>query len=466
MNIAPPGNSFHWMSFILTIGWAWLGLMFVAACAICVIFAIEQERRATFVVAMASMGLLVPVAALLFFDYPGREYVVVFLLVLSAILGFLGLIYRSPVASIKIVGPQPRIDERDAFFHRVLRLQPGTQEYDAYYEKHPGKKESDEKIRSLPGLNDVDSKSYHPLDTPFAASLVDMSTRSFGETEFEPDPISGEPVSATPEEFATRLKGFANYLGADLVGCTKLNPSYIYSNIGRSPGLWGSPIELDHPNAIAVAVEMNHTMTRQAPGLTAFTESSHEYFKAGNIALVLARYINLLGYRAKAHVDTNYQVMCVPIAADAGLGELGRIGLLMTPKFGPRVRLAIVTTDLPLSHDKPKPFGVQDFCEICKKCADICPSASIAGDEKQEYAGVEKWQSRQDGCYRYWRQVGTDCAICLKVCPYSHPSNPAHNLVRWTIGRNHLARRAALWLDDLVYGRRPKQKYPLPGWHD
>ena len=143
----------------------------------------------------------------------------------------------------------------------------------------------------------------------------------------------------------------------------------------------------------------------------------------------------------------------------------GRLGLLITPRFGPRVRLAVVTTNLPLVPDKPIHFGVQHFCEFCKKCADCCPSASIDAGEKAVHNGVEKWQSEQESCYRFWRIQGTDCAVCIRVCPYSHPGTPLHNMVRWAITRNPAARRLALLADDLFYGRRPKPDSEFPDWH-
>jgi epoxyqueuosine reductase QueG len=77
---------------------------------------------------------------------------------------------------------------------------------------------------------------------------------------------------------------------------------------------------------------------------------------------------------------------------DAGLGELGRFGYLITRKFGPRVRLAAVTTDLPLIADKPADIGVEDFCRDCKKCALCCPSNSIAMDDKIEVNGTLRWK--------------------------------------------------------------------------
>jgi epoxyqueuosine reductase QueG len=87
----------------------------------------------------------------------------------------------------------------------------------------------------------------------------------------------------------------------------------------------------------------------------------------GFIAPSMARFIQELGYHAMP--SGNDTALSIPMAVDAGLGELGRNGILITPKYGPRVRLCKVFTDLPLVHDKPVDLGVQAFCEICKKCA-------------------------------------------------------------------------------------------------
>jgi hypothetical protein len=53
----------------------------------------------------------------------------------------------------------------------------------------------------------------------------------------------------------------------------------------------------------------------------------------------------------------------------------------------------------------------------------------------------------------------------MKVCPYSHPTGVAHDVVRWLIRRNDVARQMALWADDLIYGRKPADEYPYPEWH-
>ena len=69
------------------------------------------------------------------------------------------------------------------------------------------------------------------------------------------------------------------------------------------------------------------------------------------------------------------------MAVDAGLGELGRNGLLISSGFGPRIRISKVLTDLPLVPDQPVDLGVRKMCEVCGKCAKACPGQAISRDE-------------------------------------------------------------------------------------
>lgn len=453
------------MPVLLVLGWIAFGLTALLALLFVITSVAEREWRA------AGLAVLLAVLALgilgtpLLLEFPGRFWVLLVLLVMGAAGGLLLVLPLGKSPPVVIAGPLERVDERDAVFHRFYRIQPGTGEFEAYYRDHPEKRAFDEKVRALPPLGGPGSKTYHPLSSVFQVAAFSVLEEISRDIEWEPEPLGSSMVQASPKEFSASIRGFARYLGADLVGCTRLNPAWVYSHIGRSPGPFGAPIELDHKHAVAIAVEMSHDMVRLAPGSQTTTETAFKYFEVGKIAMILARAINLLGYPARAHLDGNYRVMCVPVAADAGLGELGRLGLLVTRRFGPRVRLAVVTTDLPLEPDEPVTFGVQHFCELCRKCATICPSGSIDAGAREEYAGVLKWQTRQDTCYRAWRAQGSDCNLCVKVCPFSHPATPLHNLVRWLTSRNAPARRLLEKADDLFYGRRPQAAFLPPPWH-
>lgn len=444
-----------WFALLCSVG---LGLLFLADALR------EGEKRAAVVVVGVLAGLLTVGLPLLALDYPGRSVVVAALLALvgaSALALILPFGRTSPPPRIPC---PPRVDERDAVFHRFYRLEPGTPEFETYYAEHPELKEPDDEVRAMPKMAAPGSRTHDPLASPFPEvldGLTGLISRSAVDGRSAEERLSLDAATAT-----TRLAGFARFLGADLVGTTALDPAWVYSHVGRGPGEWGSPIELDHTHALAIAVEMRHPMVRHAPALPTMTETTAQYLESAKIAVALAAYIRQLGYRARAHVDGNYRIMCVPVAIDAGLGELGRLGLLMTHEFGPRVRLAAVTTDLPLEEGEPTTFGARDFCTVCRKCADACPSRSVDGGSPSMGGGVAKWRSEQDGCYRYWRIRGSDCGLCIRICPYAHPSSPSHDLVRWVIRRNPVARRVALWADDLAYSRRttPRKTTP-PRWH-
>jgi epoxyqueuosine reductase QueG len=140
------------------------------------------------------------------------------------------------------------------------------------------------------------------------------------------------------------------------------------------------------------------------------------------------------------------------------------MGLLMTPRLGPRVRIAVVTTDalLPVDERRPDPTAIE-FCRVCKKCVACCPAGAIPDGDRREVDGVMKWAIDPDACYRYWCVCGTDCGRCLAVCPYSHPDNLLHNGIRRLIRRSFFAARLAARADDFLYGKKPKPK-PEPAW--
>jgi ferredoxin len=356
--------------------------------------------------------------------------------------------------------PQGRSDERDIMFARA-RLVPGSPDYETYYAMRPENQASDDKTRALPGLLSNDARQAVPL--AFASAEA-----SFSLTEALREEVDGPLAPARSEypagQMTAYIKGLARYYGAYTVGIAELRPYHVYSHIGRGSGGYGAPITLDHRYAIAFTVEMDHAMMGPAPEASVVMESARQYVEGARVALQLGYLIRGLGYPARAHIDGNYRVIAPLVARDAGLGQIGRMGLLMTPELGPRVRLGVVTTDLPLMPDaRSGDRSVIDFCRFCKKCAQNCPSRSIPFGDREAIDGALRWRIDSDSCFRYWNVIGTDCGRCMAVCPYSHPDNPAHNLVRWAIRHSGVARRAALWLDDVVYEDKPTPR-PAPDW--
>ncbi|MDD2665389.1 MAG: reductive dehalogenase [Methanocellales archaeon] len=239
-----------------------------------------------------------------------------------------------------------------------------------------------------------------------------------------------EPVAETkfpvlyPVEMSKRIKKVAKFYGADLVGICELDQRWVYSNyFDRSTGNFGE-LGIPYKYAIVLAVEMDWEGIKKSPGYEASAATALGYSEMAEVAPSLARYIRSLGYPAIP--SGNDTAQSIPLAIDAGLGELGRLGLLITPEFGPRVRLCKVLTDLPLKPDKPIEFRIQRFCESCVLCAKSCPMGAIKFGERtteptsiSNRTGLLRWPVDVVKCHIFWQMNRTSCANCIAACPWS-----------------------------------------------
>jgi ferredoxin len=309
-----------------------------------------------------------------------------------------------------------KIDERDTILSRI-RYQKGDGMYEAYYEAHPEKQAVDDMLRAMPEINAPNTPMYQPLKSPFADSAFDFiaDIKQFSRqcAKREKQPVDARLMSA-------QIKKLALYLGATEVGNAKMDTGDYYSHRGRTKAHYGKPVEGEGAYGIVLLKEMNREMINRAPHLEEMTEVTKAYFDLAVMGMWLSYYIANLGYDAKNNMDMDYLMYTPHVAEQAGLGEVGRAGLLVTPNYGMRVRIGIVTTDLPLIADQPVDYGIKALCSICGLCAKHCPSraimrgAPVAIDEGQ-YGYV----SDQEKCFKMWKTLGTDCGVCLSVCPLS-----------------------------------------------
>lgn len=267
------------------------------------------------------------------------------------------------------------------------------------------------------------------------------------------------------KKMSLHIKQAAKELGADLVGITYLHPTFVFKT-----DYFGNPIDLNHKYAIVIAKEMSYEHIATSPSWYDHVEVAKTYQKVGIPAVHLAHYIGQLGYPATASMVTNDKVFHVPLAVYAGLGEYSRMGRVITKKYGPRVRLATVVTDLPLEVDHPIDLNVEHFCQICKKCAICCPAQSIPkGNQKVEIRGFLKWDENAEDCYRFWRKNPYEyqaCTRCVAVCPWNKPNNLLHKFVSTLAVKITWMHKIILFFDDLLYGKKPKRKEQPSSYND
>ncbi len=420
---------------------------------------IEAERRAFWRSSLFALILLIVSVFLLFIKGPWHSWLFGSVSIFFGVLIILLLFYPLKKKEIEVTGSQERIDERDVIFAR-FDYEEGSEIFDQYYNKRPEFKEIDQKIRRLPDILSPPHVKKNPWLFSLAAAEFNFLEHQLTRASSHP---KTERVESSPSENTRHIKAIIKYLGSDVCGICSLDQAYVYSHVGRGPEPYGQEIKNTHKYAIVFALEMDLEMVHSAPKAPVVVETGKKYIEGARISIIVADLIRRLGYSARAHIaGSNYQAILPPLGWKAGIGELGRLGILITHKYGPRTRLGSVTTDLPLDPDTHRSSGIQDFCQKCQKCARNCPAHAIPHGEKVEENGVLKWVLNREECYRYWRKVGTDCALCIYVCPYSKPDNLIHNVIRKMIERSATAQILSVWGDDLFYGRFPlRHKSPL-----
>ena len=336
-----------------------------------------------------------------------------------------------------LVGPIERFDQRNEMFRRARYDPEWIERAHPFYGADP--------VRDKPGY----TRGYHALTDAswYVEDRFAMGQRGsnleglYAWASLDPETADlshpAQVDTSTPAQVSREVKKVARFFGASQVGICELDERWLYSDVSND--VTGEHMPLDIPDgyryAIAIAVEMDYSFIQTSPTCGASAATGLGYSKMAFVAGLLAQFIRALGY--KAIPCGNDTALSIPIAIEAGLGELGRNGLLITEKYGPRVRLCKVFTDMPLIPDKPYFFGVDAFCRECMMCAQDCPSKAISFAEKTTEApnrsnnpGVLKWPVNAEQCFKYWIANRTDCANCIRVCPFNTEEGWHHDLVR------------------------------------
>ena len=268
-----------------------------------------------------------------------------------------------------------------------------------------------------------------------------------------------------PSQITQIIKKAALYMGASAVGVCRLDRRWVYSHRFDPRTLAHSPID-DIPATIQYAIvmlhEMDYTLMRTAPAYGENAATGRGYSMMAFMASSLAHFIRDLGFDAIP--CGNDTALSIPLAIDAGLGEIGRNGILIAPGFGPRVRISKVLTNLPLIPDKPLDIGVERMCKVCGKCAQACPGRAIStesptfeGPSLSNNHGIYKWYIDPEKCFQFWVRNKGDCANCIRVCVFNKPDTLFHSVVRWHVKHLPQFDPFYLWMDDLFrYGKRMK----------
>lgn len=219
-------------------------------------------------------------------------------------------------------------------------------------------------------------------------------------------------------ELTAYLKKTLGSYSAVVSGATLTDEKCAYSVRGRGERYGRQNNDL-LPYTLVYAMEMSVEEMRTAPGIREAVEVAGTYLRVAVPGMVIASYLRGLGYNAVCHMDGESELVLPPIAARAGLGQIGRHGLIVNKKYGSRIRIGAVTTDAELLLDEPVDFKLPKVCEVCRMCSELCPVGAIPkGSIIDDYATMVR-SIDHEICFSAWKQFGTDCGVCVSACPYS-----------------------------------------------
>ncbi len=292
----------------------------------------------------------------------------------------------------------------------------------------------------------VGASTWNRLTMPYGEGHENEGFMSWKSINVPP-PFRGSPEpDPDPTDLTKKVKQIARLVGASRVGIARLNRKWIYEETCRNIYSAESPqikkivfkeipepeeteTELIIPDdvrfAVVTIIDVNRTLARiGASSIDTSVATNIGYSRMGITDVALAEAIRTLGYTAIP--CKNGTGLSIPMAIDAGLGQLGRNGLLITPEYGACVRIGKVLTNMPLVPDKPIDFGVTEFCENCMRCAKTCEVEAISLEDRTTEPPVEtgnpgalKWYINGKKCLQYWIDSGASCTACQAVCPFT-----------------------------------------------
>jgi len=261
-----------------------------------------------------------------------------------------------------------------------------------------------------------------------------------------PETQNEKPTDA--QRNSDNVKAASYFLGIDAVGISRCPDWTWYSHDAT-----GAELIPPHNNAISMIIDQGFETMEGASGddWIAVSQSMRAYLRFSLLGGVIAKQIRNLGYSAKAHTVLDGEVLQPPLLLLSGLGEVSRIGeVILNPLLGPRLKSGVVSTDMPLAHDKPIDFGLQNFCENCNKCARECPAGAITAGPKRMFNGYEIWKSDSQKCttYRITTEGGAMCGRCMKTCPWNLEGLFSEKPFRWAASNVSAAAPVLAKLDD------------------
>lgn len=212
-----------------------------------------------------------------------------------------------------------------------------------------------------------------------------------------------KPNFIADDEFIKEFEKRAHSIGIKAIGYTQLTPDLLIKDKF-----------IQYPNAIVLTMEMSKETIETAPGPEALALNNANYERLGNLTYKLSDYLRKQGYATEVAHPFEGVINFSPLAQKAGIGYIGKDGLLITPECGPRQKISAIFTsiaNLPLKDDNEHAW-IPEYCERCGKCIKACPEKALV--EIETCCGGEEVKFIQEICIG----CSQGCTYCIEACPF------------------------------------------------
>lgn len=244
-------------------------------------------------------------------------------------------------------------------------------------------------------------KTMSKLKKYFFSSIKEMAISA---RSLKHNPHTGKNII---DEFTLKdMEDYARELGISAIGYTKVNPNFIFKDF-----------EILFDNAIMFTMEMKKELISSNPSLESSQEIFRTYEALGIAVNKIAVFLRSRGFDCHPSPAMGGDINTVPTAQDANLGYIGKNGILITPEFGPCVRLAAVfinADNLPVAKENEHTW-INDFCKTCNQCVKSCPSGAIYNEPKVLADGTHVYID----LHKCAPPFSEGCSTCISTCVFT-----------------------------------------------
>jgi arsenite methyltransferase len=211
------------------------------------------------------------------------------------------------------------------------------------------------------------------------------------------------PKKIADADLIEDFEQFAHSMGIVSIGYAQIDSS------------WANTDEpLNYPNVIVLTLEMGKDIIEAPPGPKAQELNNNTYAKLGHITYALSDFIRAKGFATQVAHPYGGLVSFSPLGQEAGIGWIGKNGLLITPELGPGQKISAIFSsieNLPIKTSEDHSW-IDEYCEKCSKCIKACPEKALI--ETEGCCGVKETNFIQNRCIG----CSEGCTYCIEGCPF------------------------------------------------